>query len=603
MTKIRNEINNADKWDVKTIYNSIVSWKKDFSEITSNKLSPPYWEEEQHHRDDMLNGSKGLRAALECTMKMARRIEKLYTYSHLKHDEDITNETYRIAYNKATALLHSFNQEFSWLEPTLLSIPSEAIAKIMTSPEITEYKFHIEKIMHLKNHTLPPEQESLMALAGQALDTAHKAFGSLNNADFSFGSVEDSKGIEHELTHASYSTFIQNHDRVLRKNAFNRIHGTFQGYENTICELINGQVQAHIFNAKARNYDSCLDAALFPKNIDTAVYMSLIKTVRENLAPLHRYVKLRKKLMKLDEIHLYDMYVPLIADVDITMSYNEAENIVIDSVAPLGEEYQSLLKNGLIKDRWVDRYENKNKRSGAYSSGCYDTAPYILMNYKGILRDVFTLAHEAGHSMHSLLSRTHQPYHYSDYPIFVAEVASTFNEDLLCRHLLKQSTRKEEKLYIMNQKIDDIRTTFFRQTMFAEFELLIHHLAEQSIPLTPTLLKNEYRKLNMAYFGEDAYIDDEIAIEWARIPHFYYNFYVYQYATGISAALTLTQRIMNGGKKEKEAYLSFLKGGCQKYPIDLLKGAGVDMTAPEAVTATLSYFSKLVDDFEKQLDA
>jgi oligoendopeptidase F len=355
-------------------------------------------------------------------------------------------------------------------------------------------------------------------------------------------------------------------------------------------------VQNHLFKTKARKYNTCLEASLYPKNINSDVYHALITAVNESLPALHKYVSLREKIMACGPLHLYDMYVPLIAEVDIKLTYDEAAEAVVESVAPLGSEYQNLLRQGLIKDRWVDRYENKNKRSGAYSSGSYDSMPYILMNYKGVLRDVFTLAHEAGHSMHSLLSHKNQPYQYGHYPIFLAEVASTFNEELLMQYMLERSSNVKEKIYLINEKIEDIRGTLFRQTMFAEFELLIHSLAESQTPLTPSRLNEEYRKLNEKYFGTSVIIDEEAVVEWARIPHFYYNFYVYQYATGISAALALAKRVQSGGPQEQSDYLNFLKSGCSRYPIETLKLAGVDMSRPEPVKEAIKKFESLVDE-------
>jgi oligoendopeptidase F len=348
-----------------------------------------------------------------------------------------------------------------------------------------------------------------------------------------------------------------------------------------------------------RKFRSSLHAALFPHNIPEEVYTSLIQTVKKHLGLLHRYVSLRKKLLKLPEIHLYDMYVPLLKDIEFSISYEEAEKLTCEATSALGPEYRSLLEKGLLRDRWVDRYENKNKRSGAYSSGCYDSFPYILMNYRGSLRDLFTLSHEAGHSMHSLLSHTHQKYQDAAYPIFVAEVASTFNEELLMHHLLERAKSREERLFLLNEKIEDIRATFFRQTMFAEFELLLHQLVESGTPLTPSLIKEKYYALNREYFGPEMVLDDIMSIEWARIPHFYYNFYVYQYATGISAALALAERVLKKEKDSATHYLNFLKSGGSLFPIDLLKIAGVDMAKPTAVEATLKKFESLITEFEK----
>ncbi|PIS03245.1 MAG: oligoendopeptidase F, partial [Chlamydiae bacterium CG10_big_fil_rev_8_21_14_0_10_42_34] len=383
-------------------------------------------------------------------------------------------------------------------------------------------------------------------------------------------------------------------------SAFKNLHQGYEAHANTICELIQGQVQSHLFVARARKFKSCLEAALFPHQIDRAVYENLIASVRKRLPLMHEYIALRKKMLNLPEIHMYDLYVPLMDEAQSNMDYNEARQAVIASVAPMGPKYQAELKKGLLDDRWVDAFENVRKRSGAYSSGCYDSMPYILMNYHGTLNDVLTLAHEAGHSMHSLLSRQNQPYIYSQYPIFVAEVASTFNEQLLLNHLKSKAKSDRDQAFLVNYQIEGIRGTILRQTLFAEFELQLHKWAEEGVPFTPALLKKYYTQLNRDYYGPDIVLDPELEIEWARIPHFYYNFYVYQYATGLSAALALFQKAMVD-EKAKENYIGFLSSGGSKYPIDLLVGAGVDMRKPDAVNAALDYFEKLLQELKECL--
>jgi oligoendopeptidase F len=600
----RAEVDPKDCWDVSTLYPNMAAWEKHFQQIHGKERADgdhsPRWPKIAAFQGQLGDGVEVLKEFLETTCSLDRQLSKLYTYAHLRHDEDITNDQYKNAYSRIASLVHEFATETSWFEPELLALPETLIHVYLSSSLLEEYKFHLEKIIRLKKHTLSPENEKLLALSGKALQSSQKTFSAINDADFKFGTVLDGEGKERELSHGTYGLYIRDRDRVLRENAFKSLHGQFNDYENTMCELLSGQVNKHLFNTRARDYSSCVEASLFPKNINISVYRALIQAVRSKLPVLHKYMALRKRIMKVSELHFYDVYVPLIDQVDIKMSYQEAEKIVIDSVAPLGKEYQKALKKGMQTDRWVDRYENKNKRSGAYSSGCFDSMPYILMNFKGQLKDVFTLAHEAGHSMHSLLSRTNQPYHYSDYPIFVAEVASTFNEALLAATLMERVKTREERLYLINQQIEDIRGTLFRQTMFAEFELLIHTMTEKDIPLTPKTLKEEYRKLNEAYFGPSVVLDDLIDIEWARIPHFYYNFYVYQYATGISAALSLVEIVTNGGDKEREAYLNFLKGGSSHYPIELLQLAGVDMRSPKPVKTAIDKFEVLVKLLEKE---
>lgn len=600
--KKREEVSLDDRWNVEALYTSQDAWQQSFKKLVPHPQQMPHWPLLQAYQGTLNQCHEKVKEALDMLMAIDRELTKLYTYAHLRHDEDIANTDYKNSYEQVITIAHAFAQETAWFQPEMLALPDVLLENYLASPLLADYRFYLEKMVRMKRHTLSPDNEKLMALAGQALQTSHKAFSAINDADFKFDPVRDSQGNEKPLSHGTYGIYIREQDRLLRERAFKQYHHHYLSYENTLCELLTGQVQNHLFQARARNFSTCLDAALYPKNVDVSVYHALIQAVHERLDVLHRYMRLRKRVLKLDELHLYDIYVPLNSAVDIKMSYPEAEQVVIDSVAPLGPHYQDLLRKGLHGERWVDRYENQNKRSGAYSSGCFDSMPYILMNYKNLLRDVFTLAHEAGHSMHSLHSRQTQPYHYSDYPIFLAEVASTFNEDLLTRLLISRCRDPHEKIFLVNQKIEDIRGTLFRQTMFAEFELLIHQLVEQGTPLTPQLLKDEYRKLNQIYFGPDTIIDQEIDIEWARIPHFYYNFYVFQYATGISAALALADKVIKGTASDRDAYLSFLKGGSSKYPIDMLKMAGIDMTSPAPVQAAIQTFDNLLTELEQLLN-
>lgn len=600
MSKPRQEVEQEDQWNVAVLYPSIEAWEEAFNSAEGSSKDHS-WPMLQAFKGSLGESSHRLREALDTLFATSRTLELLYTYAHLRHDEDITNEKAKAAYQRILHTLHDFQKEISWFEPELLALPEKSCRDYLAAEELATYHFYLEKIFRMRPHTLTADKEALLALASKALQTPHKAFSALNNADFKFGSIVNDKGESCELTHATYGLYQRSHDRTLRKNAFFTLHHKYRDFENTLAELLAGVVQGHIVQAEARGYSSCLEAALFPNNIDVAVYHSLIHTVRDNLDALHSYVELRERVLKVDGLHLYDLYVPLIDEVDIKMDYLKAQDQVVAAVAPLGSEYQEMLRRGLVEERWVDRYENQNKRSGAYSSGCYDSYPYILMNYKSSLRDVFTLAHEAGHSMHSKLSHTHQPYHYGDYSIFVAEVASTFNEQLLSRLLLEKAESRAEKIFLINEKIEELRTTLFRQVMFAEFELLIHRAAEERQPLTPQFLKEQYRALNSAYFGPRVILDAEVDLEWSRIPHFYYNFYVYQYATGISAALALSDRVLLGGERERQDYLQFLQSGNSAYPIDLLASAGVDMRSGDAVKAAIAHFRALVKELEELL--
>ena len=588
----REKIAEKDRWNVAAIYASWDDWNKEFTEWQNKG------KEVAKFRGKLKEGPKTVLQLLICALEIERHLDKLYTYAHLRHDEDVGNDAHKQAYLRILNLAQELREAMCWIEPEFLSLSDGELKKIVEAPELAPYKFYLEKIIRLKPHTLDAQQEQLLAGASLALSATSRAFGAFNNADLKFPSIQDSKGQMHELTHGKYLVYMRSGDRVLRKNAFQSLHQSFAHYENTLCELIQGDVQKHQFLMKSRNFSSCLQAALFPHNIDTAVYTNLIATVRKNLPALHQYMALRKEVLKLSELHLYDMSVPLVADADISMEFDEAAKLCVDAVASLGSDYQKALEKGFFQERWVDRFENTRKRSGAYSSGCFDTYPYILMNYHGEYNDIMTLAHEAGHSMHSYLSWKTQPFHYSAYPIFVAEVASTFNEELTRLHLLSTLQDPVKKAYLINQKIENIRATFFRQVMFAEFELKLHEWIEKGVPLTPALLKSEYRKLVVDYFGPSVTVDSEIDIEWARIPHFYYNFYVYQYATGIAASQALVNLVLKSGPKP---YLKFLSSGGSHFPLDLLQMAGVDMRTPAAVEATIAHFEELTQDLKEAL--
>ncbi len=594
-TQERTAIDKRFLWNVENLYSSWEEWEADMKKW-GREEKETHWPELAAFRETWKQSPENLKSLIEFCSEVDRQLSKLYTYAHLRHDEDVAEETAKKAYSRIVSLSYAFRQETAWIEPEMLQLPEEVLNKMIYSPALKEYAFHLEKIVRQKKHTLAANEEELLAMSGKALETASQAFGAFNNADLKFPTVEDSQGKLRELTHGKYLLYLRDKDRKLREGAFKSLHKSFAAFENTLSELLSGQIQRHVLEMRARKYGSCLEAAIFPNQIDLKVYSALIQAVRSHLPALHRYMYLRKEAMGLDKLHLFDLHVPLVKEVEMGMSYEQATKVIIESVAILGEDYQRALNQGLTQERWVDRYENARKRSGAYSSGCFDSMPYILMNYHGTFNDVMTLTHEAGHSMHSFLSRRSQPYHYSQYSIFVAEVASTFHEELLLRHLLSQVETKEQKAFLINQKLDDMRATLLRQTMFAEFELKIHTFAEQGIPLTPALLKAEYRKLNEEYFGPDVHIDDEVEIEWARIPHFYYNFYVYQYATGISAAHALVDKVLKGGEQARDNYLKFLSSGCSLYPIDVLQVAGVDMRTPAPVEAAMHHFDELVTE-------
>lgn len=600
ITKERAEILPEDKWNVEALYPNLEAWKIEVDHICRPEKKP-HWPELVAYKNRLGEGADVLKEFLTLSFALDQKLSRLYTYAHMRHDEDLAHEEHKKAHILITTLCHDLGKELAWAEPEILALPEEIIQSYLREPLLEEYHFYLERILRMKPHTLSADKEELIAMAGKAFHAPLAAFSAFNNADLKFPPITDSKGKELEVTHAKYLSYLRSRDRQVRKNAFQSLHGSFEKFENTVCELFNGQIQNHVFTMRARNYSSCLEAALFPNQIDTEVYTNLIQTVRKHLPVLHKYMKLRKRALGVEELHLYDVYVPMVEEIEMKFAYERAEKYVIESVDPLGEEYQGILQQGLKKDRWVDRYENLRKRSGAYSCGSYDTMPYILMNFQGGFHDLMTLAHEAGHSMHSYYSHQNQPYPYSHYPIFLAEVASTFNEELMFRYLMQQDLSDAEKAFLINQKIEDIRATFFRQTMFAEFEWKIHQLAEQDVPLTPGLLKEIFRKLVEDYFGPEVVIDREIDIEWGRIPHFYTNFYVYQYATGISAAHALHERVMQKGVEARAAYLQFLSSGSSNYPLDLLEHAGVNMRHKEPIEAMIHHFDHLISQLSGYL--
>lgn len=594
--KTRNEVPLKDQWNVELLYPSLEAWSADFSLIIPKET--PRWSALTAFQGTLCQGAGQIKKLLDLYFSLHRSLTKLYTYAHLRHDEDITNPETKIAYNNALSAFYAFQETCSWIEPELLALPEKAAQELIKNPLLSLYHTYLERLFRLRAHILSQESEQLLALSQKPLSSMRKAFGAINDADFSFGTVADNNGHNHELTHARFSLLLRSHDSVLRQNAFETYFKKYQKYQNTLCELLVGNIESHVFQAKARRFSSSLESALFPQNIAPSVYHSLIDAVRQRLPLLHRYMALRSKALHRTPLHFFDLQVPLTKNFDPKIPYNEAEALVIESVSPLGSEYQELLKEGLTQQRWVDRYENRNKHSGAYSSGCYDSFPYILMNYKETIRDLFTLAHEAGHSMHSLLSHRTQPYPYANYSIFVAEVASTFNEDLLMRLMLRRAKTNEEKAFLLTQKIEDIRATLFRQTLFAEFELAVHSWIDAGLAITPQKLEETYAKLCQEYYGPAMASDPLIGVEWARIPHFYANFYVYQYATGISAALALANKVVTGDAQARAHYLDFLKSGNSLYPVEALKQAGVDMCTTEPVDSALNLFGSLLDQLE-----
>ena len=590
MGKERSAQATEDTWDLAPLFVDQNEWEKKFNSIKQN-----FCQDIVDFKGKLKEGVQTIKKIFDLNFATEQELMRLYTYAHLRHDEDIAHETHKSAHDRISALLYQFSEATAWLEPELLSMPVDELHSLAKADELIDYAHILDRILRRKPHTLSAREEELLALAGKSLEASQKSFGALNNADLKFPPVKDSEGKEHEVTHSLAGVYLRSPDRELRKNAFMSLNGTFSDFENTCCELLNGAVQKHIFEAKARRYDNALHAALFPHQIDTAVYTNLVDATHKHLDKLHAYVDLRKKLMNLDTVHAYDLYAPISKAVDMQFPYDKAVDLILEAVQPLGPSYCAVLERGFKEERWVDRYENMRKRSGAYSSGCYESYPYMLLNYQEHLNDVMTLAHEAGHSMHTYFSNQSQPYHHSHYSIFVAEVASTFNEELVFRHLLKNAQSVEEKRFLILQKLDGIRATFFRQVQFAEFELQIHEMAEKDIPLTPATLRKAYRELNQNYFGNSFTVDPELEAEFMRVPHFYYNFYVYQYATGISAAFALVEQVLKEGARR---YLDFLSAGGSDYPLEVLKTAGVDMCSSQPIDALMTRFDTLMHDLK-----
>ncbi len=596
-TKIptRDEMLETDKWDLSHLFASADKWSEDFARIQANYPRLTTWK-------GRVGESAGtLAEMLEFDKAVDLKIERVYHYASLQLAEDSSNPAFLSRMGQLQNLLTTIGEVTSFIVPEIQAIADEKFAEFLEDPALAEWQIRLRKVRRMKPHVLSEKEERLLALGGAALDGYDDAFSQLTDVDMKFGVLADEKGEERPLTQSSYSSFLVKRDHALRKRAFHQFYAEFQDHQFTLASNLAYSVKADVFRARARNYPSALEASLFKDDIPPAVYDSLIGSVRQNLAPLFRYYELRKRVLGLDELHPYDTYVPLVAEIETNISFDEAITDVLASLAPLGQEYVEALGAGL-RGRWCDRYESKGKRSGAFSSGSYGAPPYILMNYKpDVFSDVYTLAHEAGHSMHTWFAQRTQLYQDSDYPIFLAEVASTFNEELLNHYLLERTTDPKMRAYIINRQIDDIRGTLFRQTMFAEFEKVIHALEESGEALTLEVFKTEYRKLIEGYFGPGVVLDPELDLECLRIPHFYNAFYVYKYATGISAAIALSERVMSGAPGAVEAYLGFLKSGGSKFPLETLQAAGVDMRTPAPVESTLRLFDRRLSELEALL--
>ncbi|MBU5595209.1 oligoendopeptidase F [Amphibacillus sp. MSJ-3] len=588
----RDQIAEERTWRLEDIFATDEAWEEERKEIVKEL------EKFADFKGKLANSADHLYQLLQLEDQVLERIGKLYTYAHMRYDQDTTNNFYQGLNSKAQTLYAQATSAISFIVPEILSIGTEKLAVfIEEKPELKHYDKALNEITRQADHILSEKEEVLIAEMSEVINSSSQTFGLLNNADLTFPTVKDENGIEIELTHGRYINFLESAKQSVRRDAFQAVYQTYRKFINTFSSTLSGQIKKDNALAKIRHYQSAREAALDQNNIPETVYDNLIETVNDRLDLLHRYVKLRKKILGLDEMHMYDMYTPLVKDVDFKYSYEEAQEILIAGLAPLGEEYIERLKEGFA-NRWVDVEENRGKRSGAYSSGAYGTNPYILMNWQDNLNNVFTLAHEFGHSLHSYYTRENQPYRYGDYSIFVAEVASTCNEALLNEYLINKTDDPKEKLFLLNQFLDGFRGTVFRQTMFAEFEHLIHQLEQDGEALTPDTLTAHYYELNKKYYGNAVIHDKEIGLEWARIPHFYYNYYVYQYATGFSAAQALAAQILSDGQPAIDRYFGFLKAGSSDYPIEVLKKAGVDMTEKTPILQALDIFEEKLNEME-----
>ena len=590
--KLRCEIEDKYKWDLTKIYKDEKEWQKDFDDV-KEKVSKVL-----EYKDSFLSNGKKLYEYLKYDEEVSRKLEKIYYYAHLNYDADTLDEKYKVMTNKVSDLFTKYNELSSFVVPEILKLDEEKLNTFYKEEEkLEDYRFSIENIYRFKNHTLDEEKEKMLSNLSKCLSNPEETYEALTDSDFEYDYITDEKGNKVKFNESNYSLFIKSKDRSVRKRAFEMLHNKYKKYIRTITSTYKGEVENNVVLAKIRNYDSAISASLYSDNVPVDIYDNLIKVVNDNMNVLYDYYDLKKKILSLDRLHMYDTYVEIINKIDKKYSFDEAKEIVIDALSVLGDKYVKNLKKA-FDEKWIDIYHSKGKRSGAYSSGNFDVNPYVLLNFEGTLNDVSTLAHELGHSMHTYLSCKNNPYQYSSYEIFVAEVASTVNELLLANYMLKNSKNKDEKLAIINHILDLYKATLYRQTMFAEFEKETHKLREKGEVLTSELLSNTYYNLVKKYFGPNVLCDDLIRYEWARIPHFYYNFYVYKYATGISAASYIVDGILNNKEGALENYINFLKTGGSMYPLDELKIAGVNLNSKSVILSAIKTFEKYLKEFK-----
>ncbi|WP_270647535.1 oligoendopeptidase F [Paeniclostridium hominis] len=589
----RASIEDKFKWDIDNMYKTPEAIKEDIKKIDM------FISELKSYKGKLADSKENLYKVLSDSENASRILQNLYIYTHMKQHEDTRKNENQANATKTEMLSTELAMATSYMVPEIIAMDENKLQEYLKDDKLSFYKKYIDEILREKPHTLTEKEEEILAAASDLSGVAENVYEMFSFADLKFPEIKGEDGETIRITHGNYSSLLKSKDARVRKDAFEAVYSTYDEYKNTFASTLYGGIKSEIFYAKMRNYKSAIESSLFQDDISVDVYNNLIDAVDESLDTLNKYIDIRKKYLNLEKMHMYDLYVPITSNFDMKITYEKAQEIILKALKPLGEEYLSIVKRA-FSERWIDVYENEGKQGGAYSWGSYDSSPYILMSYKDDLNSLFTLIHELGHSMHSYYSRTNQEYLYSSYKIFVAEVASTLNELLLVHYLLENSTSKDEKIYLLNYYLEQFRTTVYRQTMFAEFEKITHERVEAKEPLTAKEFTDIYYKLNEKYYGKSCVVDEQIGLEWARIPHFYSNFYVYKYATGFSAASALSEKILNEGESAVEKYLNFLKSGGSEYPLNQLRAAGVDMEKKESIEKALGVFKELVEELERE---
>ncbi|EME3495518.1 oligoendopeptidase F [Enterococcus faecium] len=592
----REELPGNLTWDLTKIFSSDQEFDEKYLEL-SEELK-----QSEKHKGTLDQGASQFLNAIEFVLRVYRQTEVIYVYAHLKNDQDTGNTDYQALYARASSLFSKVSEAVSWFEPEILQLSDDQIWQYFKEePKLEVYRHYIQQIVDNRAHVLSAEQESLLAGAGEIFDASSDTFAVLNNADLVFPTIEGENGEIVQLSHGVYGQLLESTDRRVREAAFKGLYSVYEQFRNTFASTLGTHIKGHNFKAKVRNYSSAREASLSNNHIPESVYDTLVDVVNKHLPLLHRYMELRKRLLEVEKLHMYDLYTPVLGEAPITFTYEEAKEKALEALKPMGEEYMAIVEKA-FSERWIDVVENKGKRSGAYSSGSYDTNPYILLNWHDTLDQLFTLVHEMGHSVHSYFTRSNQPYVYGDYSIFLAEIASTTNENILTEYLLETEKDPRVRAYVLNHYLDGFKGTVFRQTQFAEFEHFMHTEDEKGVPLTSEYLSDSYGKLNTKYYGPAVEEDPEIKFEWSRIPHFYYNYYVFQYSTGFSAASALAKKILNQEPEALENYLAYLKAGNSDYPVEVMKKAGVDMTQASYIEDAMSMFEQRLNELEELID-